>query len=142
MPPREFNRRMQKIVRNIAANGDRIGRAAMTAFITVAVENTPVSTGRARSNWAGSIGAPVFLDVIPETPLGEGEASSIALGRTLAAISVWRATTGAALFITNGVPYIGSLDDGSSAKAPAGMSSLGLIAAQAVIARGRLLGRR
>lgn len=74
---------------------------------------TPVRTGRAAASWNASIGSPDF-NAQPETYLnpkgavddGKENLDGYQLGQNT--------------YVANGVPYIGSLNNGSSAKAPAG----------------------
>jgi hypothetical protein len=91
--------------------------------ITANLKNTtPVDTGWARANWLPSIG-------VPATPIGNPisrvERSAVvgsAQGQQAAAeagLLRYRLSSGS-VFIRNNVPYIGSLNAGSSAKAPAG----------------------
>ena len=84
---------------------------------------TPVDTGWARANWIPNIGVPVRIE--SERPSDAGEISSGISSRTSAAESnglqiaaSFRIEQGP-LFVSNNVPYIGLLNDGSSAQAPA-----------------------
>lgn len=77
-------------------------------------ETTPVDTGWARANWVPSVGTPAqgtagSRDRVTQGPQAQGEARMLG----------YKISQGAA-FITNNVPYIGELNAGSSAKAPAG----------------------
>ena len=84
------------------------------------IETTPIDTGWARSNWVPQIGAP-FLD-----PVGSPAAidpSQQEQGQ--AAILGYEIEVGA-VFITNNVPYIVRLNEGSSAQAPSGFVQLAI----------------
>ena len=81
------------------------------------VLRTPVDTGRARSNWAVSI--------------GEADTSEKDIGGADATIAVGAATIATApaygrIFIANGLPYILALEYGHSKQAPGGMVRLTL----------------
>lgn len=82
------------------------------------VEDTPVLTGWASSNWVPNIGSPVtevsgFRPIAPgATGLDRGPQNA---GQT--AIAGYR--LGPAIYISNNVPYIKKLNAGSSSKAPA-----------------------
>ena len=78
------------------------------------VETTPVDTGWARANWIPSVGQP------SESPVGSKESISVveqALGKTKVA---GFKDISQKVFITNNVPYITDLNDGTSKQAPAG----------------------
>lgn len=138
MTPKQFKRRMNHLSFRVVANTEKAVRDAATAFVLVAVPLTPVLSGRARSNWRASVGAPLLVD---EAVAAEGDADAAtnrSLGLSLPVIRLWRIGVGP-LFIANGVPYVPELDAGSSAKAPAGMTAAGLAAAGAVARRARLL---
>lgn len=64
---------------------------------------TPVDTGNARANWVPSVGSPA--------PRGDRAAGT-------AAVLAYRLEQGA-LYVSNGVPYIRQLNNGSSKQAPA-----------------------
>jgi hypothetical protein len=77
------------------------------------VESTPVDTGWARANWIPSVGTPV-ADVAGNP--GSANKSAADAG----AAEVLRSNGKSPIYITNNVPYIGRLNDGSSAQAPKG----------------------
>jgi hypothetical protein len=72
---------------------------------------TPVRTGRARSNWIASFNIP------SDEVRGPLEVSA-ALSQNMPTIAT--AKLGDIIYLSNNLPYIGSLNDGSSAQAPAG----------------------
>lgn len=69
------------------------------------VENTPVDTGWAQTNWLPSVG-------MPKTDTGSPDLSEI---------TGWTISDGP-IYITNNVPYIKKLNGGSSKQAPAGFA--------------------
>lgn len=80
---------------------------------------TPVDTGWARANWVPNIGAPL------DRPSGSYEAA--VLGQLpgdqqagLAKVATGYRLSRGRIFITNNVPYILQLDQGTSRQAPAG----------------------
>lgn len=85
----------------------------MLIVLTSVVPRTPVDTGRARSNWLVGINAP-RRDAQPA--LDQSGQGAIAEGRALIA-AVRAGTIG---FVSNNLPYINSLNRGSSPQAPAG----------------------
>lgn len=88
-----------------------IERAAKALIIEIARElkrSTPVDTGHARANWIPSIGSP-----------NTAEDSSGALAQAGAALVAAYKLSSGKLFVTNVVPYIRRLNEGSSTQAPA-----------------------
>lgn len=78
------------------------------------VSDTPVDTGWARSNWIPSIGVPY-----PDT-VGSRDAINAAVqSQGVARLLGWNFSEGVA-WLSNNVPYIGFLNEGTSAQAPAG----------------------
>lgn len=80
---------------------------------------TPVDTGWARANWIPRIGAPL------ESPAGSRAAAEKGLlpseqQQGIAAVATGYRLSRGAVYITNNVPYIVRLDQGSSKQAPAG----------------------
>lgn len=92
---------------------DRLGRAVSFECARRLMLATPVDTGRARGNWNLSVGREDPTDK-PERRMPE--ALSEAQGRVG---SVAMGTKGDRVYLTNGVPYIGRLNDGYSRQAPA-----------------------
>lgn len=75
---------------------------------------TPVDTGWAASNWIISMGS------FSNEPVGSPEnVSNVASLAGLAGVLTWSIKKGI-IYITNNVPYIQRLNEGSSRKAPAG----------------------
>lgn len=80
-----------------------------------------MDTGWARANWVPAIGASLDRD-LSNTP-GTSQAATSARVQQQTALgavaSTYRLSRGA-VFVTNNVPYIGRLNDGSSKQAPSG----------------------
>ncbi len=90
---------------------------------------TPVDTGWARANWVPSVGAPFRTDDDVNPKLRGPEAGGIGavVGARaaeqqagVAKVASSYTTDAGSAFISNNVPYIIKLNDGSSAQAPAG----------------------
>ena len=130
--PKQFARSIRKLSDRIKSNTlIAIKKAAIAADQTVVLA-TPVDTGRARSNWLVQIGSPDLrtLDV-------EGEANTaLAQGRT--EIGKYK-LGGNGIFISNSLPYIERLENGSSAQAPSGMTAQAIQAANRYLSRVKLL---
>ena len=104
--PKRFTAKTAALAGRI--NRGKLLRAAALLILTNVSGSTPVDTGRARSNWLTAIGTP-RRDT--EGPGG----GSVDKGRgTIAA-----AKGGDTIFISNNLPYINSLNAGSSMQAPA-----------------------
>lgn len=93
------------------------------------VLETPVDTGRARSNWIVSLQAPILTEREPYAPgegLGRGERANAQAAIEQGARRITVAAPGQTIFISNNVRYIGVLNDGRppgvqwSAQAPLG----------------------
>lgn len=120
--PKEFARRMRKLGENVEKNANAAVRKAALAIDTTVVLSTPVDTGRARSNWQVSLNAPAQGTLPAYKP---GSAGDTGAANTQAAIqqgatAIAAQRPGDEVHITNNLPYIGRLNDGWSAQAPAG----------------------
>ena len=73
------------------------------------IETTPVDTGHARANWVPSIGEP-----------SRGEQSSAAAQVSGQAAVATATQIDQPVYVSNNVPYIQKLNEGSSTQAPAG----------------------
>jgi len=141
---RDFSVRMRRRVREVEVGVDRIVRETALLCDRELVLTTPVDTGRARSNWQVSVGA-AETEAIPA--YSEGEGGSTGAANAQAALDQGRAAVagrgqGQTIFITNNLPYIGRLNDGYSAQAPAGFVQTAVqTAVEYVRNRARVLGR-
>jgi len=77
---------------------------------------TPVDTGWARSNWLINIGSPITT---PAGEYGPAPASTAALSAGQGSMLLYSVHQGP-VWISNNVPYIVFLNEGSSKQAPAG----------------------
>lgn len=85
------------------------------------IETTPVDTGWARANWVPAITQSFDRDLGGVEPTSQGATAAAqqqqaAIGRVVTGYTLARGR----VFVTNNVPYIVSLNDGSSTKAPSG----------------------
>lgn len=135
----QFGKRMKIVSKNFGGNVEKTIRRAALAADTAAVLTTPIDTGRARGNWVVSIGQPVeVVKGQPGSPQA-GEAEALAQGQS--AVASYRLGAGS-IFISNSLPYIVKLDEGSSSQATAGMSKFAIQAARQQFRKPRTLGRR
>jgi hypothetical protein len=82
---------------------------------------TPVDVGWARANWVPSIGSPVSKNLrdVPSTSANAAAAQAEQRSAVARIATGYRLDQGK-VFISNNVPYILRLNDGSSNQAPAG----------------------
>jgi len=106
-----FSGRMRLRANRLEGQVGNVVKRAAIAIDQTLVTSTPVDTGRARSNWIVSLGTPSGETVGPTS-------EQAALSRAQQEIE--RRVRGQAIHITNNLPYIGRLNEGSSAQAPAG----------------------
>lgn len=130
--PRDFARRIRNIANGIPRNVSATASEAALRILSVVVPATPVDTGRARGNWQTSIGAPITRENNRLDVTGQ---SAIAEGRRVLGYK----PPGATIYITNNVKYIGRLNEGYSAQAPAGFVEQSIQVAIAGIRNARVV---
>jgi len=101
----------------VVTEADRTVRKVALAVDATVVLATPVDTGRARANWQVELGGPASGEV---GRAGERFSSTTPIAQGAAAIALYKGGPNASIHITNNLPYIGRLNDGHSAQAPAG----------------------
>jgi len=112
MTPERFAKRIKAIARDIPANTTAsVNRAAGLILATV-IPSTPVDTGRARGNWQVNIFNPITSEI---ERLDKTGGATLTAGRQTIATR----PPGATIYISNNVNYIGRLNEGWSAQAPA-----------------------
>jgi hypothetical protein len=119
---KKFGTRMRGHGEAVVVGSARIQRRAALAIDAAVVVGTPVDTGRARANWQAELDQPAS-GVLPA--YSEGKGGSTAGANTQAAIDqatakIEQHQPGQVIHITNNLHYIGRLNDGWSAQAPAG----------------------
>lgn len=112
--PEEFNRRMGILATRVARNADKIVRKAAMAADQAVVLATPVDTGRARANWIAALNAPAAGPVD-----GEDKSGSTAMRQAAGIAASYSGDRDVSIHITNNLPYIQRLNEGSSHQAPA-----------------------
>lgn len=91
-----------------------VQKIAMEAFGRV-ILRTPVDTGRARANWGCTIGSPRSGGPTEDTD------KSGAATRSAVSDTVQQFPGDGSVFLTNSLPYINELENGSSRQMPSGM---------------------
>lgn len=137
----QFARRIKIQAHKMEENTNKMVRATALAIDQIVVTETPVDTGRARSNWIVALGSPARNTIEPYSKgenLGKGEQANrgAAIAQGSAVIGTRR--LGQDIYISNNLPYIGKLNDGTSAQAPAGFIEKAIQAGVATIKRSKL----
>lgn len=133
---------LDAFIRRIDDLGELVFRESSEAVRTVAltldqllVLSTPVDTGRARSNWLVGINAPRRQEVDALDKSGQ-QPIQVAAG------TIAEAKPGDDVWLSNNLPYIIRLNDGSSPQASAGFVERAVEQSVDVIRGGFTLGRR
>lgn len=127
---------LKQFSKNIVARSELVKRNMNKLIRTVAlaidqevVVSTPVDTGRARSNWYATLGAPFEGELEPyfpypskTDPSKKGEGANAGAAIQQAQYAVFGRQDGQAVYITNNTPYIGKLnsEETRSSQAPPG----------------------
>lgn len=130
----DFGRRMRLRGQSVVAETDQLTRKVALGVLSTVTSSTPVDTGRARSNWLVALDAP-RRDVVES--YGPEGAADAATAEGSAIISNYR--NGQAIYLTNNLAYIGRLNDGWSAQAPAGFVETAVAEAVRIIGQGQLV---
>lgn len=138
----QFSRRITRLGAAVAANADRLTRTVALAADQIVVSETPVDTGRAKSNWIVALGSAPAANI---AAYAEGEAGSTAAANEAAAlaqaervIAGYNGDMGVEIYISNSLPYIEELNRGSSAQAPAQYVETALATALSIIRGGTI----
>lgn len=135
--PDEFSRRMGRLGDRVEKGADDLVRKVAIAATQAVITATPVDTGRARSNWLASIDAPRFDT---RDPVAAGAAATgPAMAEAIAVIQGYNGDRNREVRLANNLPYIGRLDEGYSAQAPAGFIRLAVQAGVDAVQGARLL---
>jgi len=125
----EFRSRIGIIATGVEVNATELQRKVAAVVDQVVTLATPVDTGQARSNWQ------VGLDRAPDSvrpTLGPGtEGAQAAIDEARAKIA--GSHPGREIHITNNLPYIRRLNEGSSAQAPANFVEEGIARGAAAV---------
>jgi hypothetical protein len=110
------DRQANRIFKSIVSVTSKEARGMALDIHKGLVEQTPVDTGWARANWIPSVSRPV------NKPAGSPENVDVATSAAESGaveVAGWTLDKGP-IFISNNVPYISPLNNGSSSQAPAG----------------------
>lgn len=125
-----YEARFSRLGRRLVEGVDRKIVVGATAALNKLIDTTPADTGRAISNWRLGVGAAARMgDAIPAYVPGRG-GSTRAINANLAYHAAMQVLATRrqqqSILIYNAVPYIGGLNAGRSAQAPAGFIEMAL----------------
>lgn len=117
-----FAKKMRKASKAVCVNTDKLVKDVADGILVAVVTDTPVDTGKARSNWQVNINSPASGT---RTAFVPGKKGSTGLDNIIAAVEVGtnhidQYNDGEEIHITNNLSYIGDLNDGTSKQAPPG----------------------
>ncbi len=116
MNQRQFDVSLKKIAADIGIEVTLVVKKLAFDIFADVVAGTPVDTGRAMNNWMMSLGTP-SRRVIEQ---GGSKGSVRSTKRAEAAATVVGLTPFSTVWISNNLPYIAELEEGSSDQAPRG----------------------
>lgn len=137
----QFARRIRDIGDQVGTKAPAVVRKTALAVDQTVVMATPVDEGRARANWQVQVDTAASNIIEPYVP---GKGGSTGAQNAQAAIeqgkiAISAAPPGSEIHITNNLPYIGALNDGHSAQAPAGFVEQAVQNGIETIRRARLI---
>jgi hypothetical protein len=113
------------------AASDLAVRTALTIVGDLAIK-TPVDTSKAISNWQVALQEPLSDTILPHYPGSDGSTFSESAAETLAKakLVLRNKKPRIPIYITNNLPYIQKLNDGSSKQEPAGFVERAILIAR------------
>ena len=143
----EIPRRMNKLGADVTRGITKLAREVAKGIGATVVDTTRVDTGLARSNWRATIAAPASGIIPPYSAgnklgLSETANANAAKAQQKQAIERFDAAKHSSIFITNNVPYIGFLNDGTNVRAPDLMVQQGFQTGRAILQSTKILDTR
>lgn len=128
MDLKSFARRIDVLAERVETGSASLHKATGLAVDQTVVLATPVNEGRARSNWQVGVGIAPSEVIEPYAPGSGGNtgAQNAQAAIEQGKIAISTAPPGQDIHITNNLSYIGALNDGHSAQAPAGFVELAI----------------
>lgn len=116
----DLAKRMVEVQRNLKSERERVVKEVAKTILNVLVQNTPVDTSQALSNWQASINSPITNTRYAINPgrFGSTKASSAAIAYALGELEIDKFKVGQEIHITNNLDYIEGLDNGTISKQP------------------------
>jgi hypothetical protein len=113
--PRAIDLNFAEISRRIGIKAETIQKKLAFDIFADIVANTPIDTGRAMNNWNISVGVHDYS----VTSEGGGDGSVQSRKKAKASAELASVKLGVTIWISNSLPYIQFLNEGSSIQAPA-----------------------
>ncbi len=107
-----FARRIQRRARQVETGASKMVRTVALIINQVLISETPVDTGHAVANWQIGISEPITSEIDENDP---GRTSTIERNASI----IRQAPPRKDIILSNNVPYIHKLNEGSSSQAPA-----------------------
>ena len=92
--------------------GEKVVRGTLLSLSSAIIKDTPVDTGRLRSNWMPSIGSASSAQI-------EATSEADAIGKLSGTVS--SLSLGQTFYLTNNLPYAAAIEYGHSKRFPEGM---------------------
>jgi len=139
----DFAKRLDRIAVRVEGNVERAVKDCAGAVLRSVVENTPVDTGYARSNWTPELDR-AFEGLSPARVPGEkGSTAEENAAATIEAgtptIEAFDIENNESIHITNNAPQIQPLNDGHSKQAPAGFVQTAVMDGLATVRGAKIL---
>ena len=117
-----FSKKMRRASKAVEYRADTLVKDVAKGILLAVVTDTPVDVGTAKSNWQVSLNSEASGT---RTAYAPGKKGSTGLDNIIAAVSIGdghidQYNSGDEIHITNNVPYITELNNGTSKQAPPG----------------------
>ena len=119
-----FESDLRKFADSLGLGVETVVKKISLQVFTGVVKKTPVDTGRARANWVISVEVPSSAPPLPDGKTFSGQEATAFANKELVELSKIKPFSN--VFISNNMPYIEVLEDGSSDQAPEGMLAVTL----------------
>lgn len=118
----DLQKRMYAKADKVASVGNEAKKHVANAIVKYLVNITPVDTSQALSNWQARDGSPVLSAIGAYSPgfMGSTQSASAQAAMEAAAQVIALAKPGETIYLSNVLPYIKPLDQGSSSQHPGG----------------------
>ena len=118
----DFNEALSRFAKHLDLAPKQVVEHITLELWNKITEKTPVDTGRARAGWMISTGHPATgVPAEKGKPTGKNKNSASPPPEPRVSYPEPKITGEEVVYITNNLPYIGVLEEGSSKQAPAGM---------------------
>lgn len=137
---RDLAKRMNKYADRLPENVNEVKKKVVRTVVNDLAHITPVDTSQAISNWQTNIGSAPQGELPPHYP-GEGGSSYQASARETidrAEKELAIVKPGQAVYLSNVLPYIKPLNDGSSRQAPAGFVERAILLGRKIASSAKL----